>query len=155
MRSCRRLRPRDRKRGKAQAAAGAVGVLDRRRCARELGDVGRSKAILRARASDSRCWATSNARAQATSNGGEHPKRAWGVVFTDQRMLKSRAAAVFDVSRVLDSRELAIHLAPLNVVRCRGKVSGGLTSREEGRAGVRVGGERSLDQTVEEQAAVA
>ena len=51
--------------------------------------------------------------------------------------------------------ELAIHLAPLNVVPCRGKVSGGLTSREQGRVGVRVGGERSLDQTVEEQAAVA
>ena len=50
---------------------------------------------------------------------------------------------------------LAIHLAPLNVVPCRGKVSGGLTSREQGRVGVRVGGERSLDQTVEEQAAVA
>ena len=53
------------------------------------------------------------------------------------------------------SPRLAIHLAPLNVVPCRGKVSGGLTSREQGRVGVRVGGERSLDQTVEEQAAVA
>ena len=51
--------------------------------------------------------------------------------------------------------KLAIHLAPPTLVLCRGKPSGGLASGEEGCVGVWVGGERSFDEAVEEQAAVA
>ena len=89
----------------------------------------------------------------ATGDGAFHPARSYGASWRSAGLDEDRRTGGL-ASQPL-SLELAIHLAPLNVVPCRGKVSGGLTSREQGRVGVRVGGERSLDQTVEDQAAVA